>query len=75
MAEHQLYSSNLHPEFADCCLKGKIERPKLDPIPQPLKHLLDGQGSEAKQLHQNIRQNNSAFAFTSLWADFDQSVL
>ena len=56
-------------------MSGKVQLPKLQPVPQPLKHLLEDQGPNAKQFHQNIRQYNSAFTFTSLGATFDQILL
>ena len=68
-------STNRQNIFGDCCLSGKVQLPKLQPVPRTLRHLLEGQGPEAKQFHQNIRQYNSAFTFTSLGATFDQSLL
>jgi hypothetical protein len=74
MAERPSDSSNRNPRFGDCCKRGKIDLPKLQPVPQTLRDLLEGQNLEARQFCQNIRQYNAALTFTSLGGDFDQAL-
>ena len=74
MAERRSDSSNRNPRFGDCCKRGKIGLPKLEPVPQTLRDLLEGQDHEARQFRQNIRQYNAALAFTSNGGDFGQAL-
>jgi len=64
-----------NPKFGKCCLSGKIELPKLEPPPQPLRGLLEGDQPQAKNFHSDIRQYNMALSFTSLGADIDHALM
>jgi len=75
MAERRSDSSMAHPKFGKCCLSGKIELPKLEPPPQPLRGLLEGDLPEAKKFRSDIRQYNMALSFTSLGADIDHALM
>ena len=67
-------STTLHPLFGMCCSDGKIKLPAPAPPPEPLKQLFSASTPEAQHFRQNIRQYNSALAFTSLGARVDDSV-
>ena len=53
------------PTFEDCCKKGKVILPRLEPLPPVLDRLFTQTSSEASAFRTNIRQYNSAIAFTS----------
>ena len=66
-------SSKSSPRFAHCCHHGKV---RLDPLPDPpdeLKELFTAQSTQAKEFRENIRQYNSALAFTSFTAKEKQN--
>ena len=75
MAERRSDSSMENPKFGKCCLSGKIELPKLEPPPQPLRGLLEGDQPQAKKFRSDIRQYNMALSFTSLGADIDHALM
>src|SRR5882672_6145244 len=54
MAERRSDSSMENPKFGKCCLSGKIELPKLEPPPQPLGGLLEGDQPQAKKFRSDI---------------------
>lgn len=55
-------------ENLNCCHSGKVSLPALVEYPQPLKDLLTGPNSEARNFRDNIRHYNSAFSFASFGA-------
>jgi hypothetical protein len=76
MDERLKLSSMRHPKFGKCCLQGKIQLPRLQDPPQPLKHLLESKDDPvAKKFRENIRQYNFALSFTSLGVKLDRTVL
>ena len=75
MCEKLAKSSNIHPEFGMCCLKGKIKIPKLDDPPPELLTLLSGQDDISKKFRDHIRSYNNALAMTSLGCNQDRTVL
>ena len=58
-----------------CCLIGQINLPAFPPPPQELLHLFDGTSPHSLEFKTNIRQYNATFAFTSLGANIDHSVV
>ena len=56
-------------------IQGKVELPVLQPVPQTLRALLEGDTEQAKEFRKNIRAFNNAFAFTSLGVKLDDSLL
>jgi hypothetical protein len=52
----------------NCCHNGKISLPALADYPPPLKDLLTGSSSEARNFMEHIRKYNSAFSFASFGA-------
>ena len=75
MSEQLASSSNRSPQFGDYCLSENINLPILQGVPYALKSLLEDCTSEAVSFQNNIRQYNMALTFTSLGANFDQSLL
>jgi hypothetical protein len=76
MAERHSKSSNINPTFGQCCLRGQIQLPKLEELPQPLRTLFeDADDESAKEFRKNIRKYNAALAFTSVQANIDESLL
>jgi len=67
-------STIANPLFGMCCGDGTIRLPPLPPPPNELRCLFSASTEEAKQFRENIRQYNSALAFTSLGAQIDNSV-
>jgi hypothetical protein len=61
-------------KFGSCCLQGQVQLPPFRPAPGALRDLLCGRSPLSKQFKSNIRQYNSAFAFTSLGVDVDHAV-
>ena len=72
--ERNTSSPCTHPNFTTCCSCGKVSLPPLALPPSPLRDLLEGQTSEAKEFRNQIRKYNNAFAFTSVGAKIDQSM-
>ena len=65
MDERIKASSKSSPRFSHCCHHGKVRLdPLLDP-PGELQQLFTAQLTQAKEFRENIRQYNSALAFTS----------
>ena len=58
-------SSEVNPEYGDCCLNGKIVLDYLHPLPSAIQALYVGTNRDAKEFRQNIRCYNKALAFTS----------
>lgn len=59
-------SSKIHPQFESCCKQGSTI---LDPPKELLEllcHLFESDDIQARHFRENIRQYNSALAFTSL---------
>lgn len=63
--ERREKSSQMEPEFGDCCLDGKIKIDFLHNLPNQLKALYEGSDRCAKEFRENARNYNKAFAFTS----------
>jgi len=74
LEERVALSSCANPQFTLCCAQGKVTLPPLAPPPEPLKWLLTGKETDAKDFRQHIRSYNSALAFTSVGANLDTSV-
>ena len=51
-----------------CCLGGKVKPPPIQPPPEPLKSLMEGDTPKSKQFLKTIRAYNSAFQMTSFRA-------
>ncbi|ETW86527.1 hypothetical protein HETIRDRAFT_307199 [Heterobasidion irregulare TC 32-1] len=68
------FSTRNHIRFGMCCLQGQIRLPVLLDPPQTLRNLLCGDTENAKSFRLNIRQYNSAFAFTSIAAKLSDHV-
>ena len=58
-----------------CCLTGQINLPPFPPPPQELLHLFDETSPHSLEFKTNIRKYNATFAFTSLGANIDHSVI
>ena len=72
----KLSNSTLNaPNFGTCCLTGQIILPPFPPPPQELLHLFNGTSPHSLEFKTNIRQYNATFAFTSLGANIDHSVV
>jgi hypothetical protein len=56
------------PAFSHCCHRGKVHLPLQNDAPEPLYTLFTSDTKQAKQFRENIRQYNSALAFTSFTA-------
>lgn len=63
------------PKFQLCCGGGKVQLPLLDPPPQLLQDLLDGNQSPGSKNYQaNIRTYNAMFSFTSPGMKMDNDI-
>jgi hypothetical protein len=58
-----------------CCLSGQVDLPPFPPAPRHLRDLFDGTSPHTLEFKKNIRQYNTAFAFTSVGVKIDRSVL
>lgn len=67
-------STSIRPLFSICCGDGSVQLPAPAPAPDLLEQLFTALTPEAKAFRENIRQYNSALAFTSLGAQIDDSV-
>lgn len=54
------------PDLTACCAKGDISLPSFTDLPPFLQTLLRGNGQRSTRFRKNLRQYNSAFAFTSV---------
>ena len=52
----------------NCCHSGKVSLPELQPCPDEIKNLFNGQDQKSTNFQQNIRRYNSAMAFASMGA-------
>lgn len=52
-----------------CCCSGKVDLPKLNPPPEPLKTLMKGETAESKLFLKKIRKFNQCFQMTSFRAN------
>lgn len=52
-----------------CCSSGKVVLPSLNPPPDPLKNLMDGNTAESKLFLKKIRKFNNCFQMTSFAAN------
>ena len=60
--------------FSLCCLKGKIKLPHMTAPPPVLYRLFfDKKLNDSKLFHENIRQYNNMFSFTSMGGKIDHS--
>src|SRR5882762_11746694 len=73
--ERLTHSSNANPQFGLCCLQGQVQLPPHAQPPPTLSSLFTGSGQPQKQFRERIRQYNAAFAFTSIAAHINDSVL
>ena len=67
-------SSNARPLFSMCCGNGDIRLPAIAPPPAQLSYFFTEPTSEAQRFRENIRQYNTALAFTSLGVKVDDTV-
>ncbi|KIK19416.1 hypothetical protein PISMIDRAFT_48515, partial [Pisolithus microcarpus 441] len=67
-------STRQNKKFGMCCLQGQIQLPPWPEPPVELKGLFCGTDNLSNNFRKNIQSFNSAFAFTSLAVDVDQSV-
>ncbi len=74
LEERAALSLCANPQFTLCCAQGKVTLPPLAPPPEPLRRLLIGKETDAKDFHQHIYSYNNALAFTSMGANLDTSV-
>ena len=74
-SEKLVKSSNVHPKFGVCCLQGQIQLPSISQSPPLLHQLLNSSTPRARKFRDGIRQYNSAFAFTSVAMEVDNTVL
>lgn len=58
----------VNPVFESCCKGGKVDIPRLQSPPQLLRDLYTGVHEKSTHFLNNLRQYNSAFAFTSFGA-------
>jgi hypothetical protein len=65
LEERVASSSCANLQFTLCYAQGKVTLPPLAPPPEPLRRLLTGKETDAKDFHQHIRSYNNALAFTS----------
>ena len=65
MPEKKQGSTVSHPTFVKCCRAGEVDLPLLDPLPDALHALYDGQDRQGKEFHKHICLYNSALALTS----------
>jgi len=72
IAERILHSGKTHPKFEKCCKHGSVSLPLLQPPPEPLYSLLNGQDPEALAFRHDLRPWNSAFSFTSVAHNLDR---
>src|SRR5882757_7036576 len=63
------------PQFGICCLSGQVNLPAFPDAPRELAELFDGTSPYSSEFKTHIRQYNTAFAFTSLGVNVDQSVI
>ena len=68
-------STVAHVKFGMCCLQGQIQLPPISESPPVLHNLLTSSTPHDRKFRDGICQYNSAFAFTSVAVDVDQSVL
>jgi hypothetical protein len=61
-------------QFTLCCAQGKVTLPPLAPPSKPLRRLLTGNETDAKDFRQRICSYNNALAFTFVGANLDTSV-
>ncbi|KAF6749174.1 hypothetical protein DFP72DRAFT_1143182, partial [Ephemerocybe angulata] len=74
-SSEQLAASSQHdPKYGICCNSGQVQLPLLRDPPQPLKDLFTSDHDDAKEFRENVWKYNRAFAFTSMYAEEDQSV-
>ena len=68
-------SSNVNPKFGICCLQGQIQSPPISQSPPLLHQLLNSSTPHTQNFRDGIHQYNSAFAFTSVAMEVDNTVL
>ncbi|KAH9834149.1 uncharacterized protein C8Q71DRAFT_688168, partial [Rhodofomes roseus] len=74
IAERLTASSARNPTFGSCCNSGKVHVPSAPDPPHALKQLFVQNTAQAREFREHIRQYNSAFAFTSLGVQIDDTV-
>lgn len=62
------------PKFGSCCDHGQVRLLPLPDPPQPLRQLFVGLTGQDREFRENIRQYNTALAFTSLGVQQDHGV-
>ena len=70
MTEKLTQSSHCNPRFGMCCLQGQADLPHIQPWPPVLQNLYNDTQDHV-EFKKNIRQYNSALAFTSLGVTVD----
>src|SRR5882762_11021541 len=75
LSEKLTHSSNTYPHFGMCCLQGQIQLSPFAETPLTLTKLLMGSDQLSKRFRNNICQYNAAFAFTSVAAKVNDTVL
>ena len=73
-SERLAASSDLNPKFGMCCYQGKIILPPLQPVPEVLQQYFVSQDQVSKAFCDQIRNYNSALAFTSVGRVLDDSI-
>ncbi|ORZ02005.1 hypothetical protein BCR42DRAFT_444453 [Absidia repens] len=76
--ERSSTTSATSPKFSLCCLNGKISIPLPQPPPSELYDMLIGDRTKddtVKDFHTNIRAYNTLFAFASMVANVDHSMI
>ncbi|RPA93435.1 hypothetical protein L873DRAFT_1777753, partial [Choiromyces venosus 120613-1] len=71
ISERIVHRGKRNPKFESCCKHGDLKLPLLEELLEPLKSLINGQESVAKEFRKHLRQWNSAFAFTSVSHNMD----
>jgi hypothetical protein len=77
-ALHWKCEETRHPElglgYGMCCDHGMVRLPPCQVPPPALQALFDGSDPRSRSFHDNIRQYNSALAFTSLGVQIDSRI-
>uniref|UniRef100_A0A803LRG6 ATP-dependent DNA helicase n=1 Tax=Chenopodium quinoa TaxID=63459 RepID=A0A803LRG6_CHEQI len=72
--ERAIKKQTTNPKFSQCCMKGKVQLPKLQAPPEMLQKLYRNGDAKSKNFLENIRPYNMMYAFTSIGGKIDSSV-
>lgn len=72
--ERLAQSSPTSPNFGSCCDHGQVQLDAVEDPPYALQQLFLGLTAQGREFLENIRQYNTAFAFTSLGVKQDHAV-